>query len=130
MDSDFKIPTNRNFGITISIALLIINIILIYYFSTLSHLLILIMFFFLILGIFNSFILFPLNYLWFSLGIFLSRFFSPIFITFFFYLIFTPYSFLGKLISKDIRNFKTIAFDNDGSFWENNQKKNDFRKQY
>ena len=130
MNADIKIPSNRNFGITIGWVLLAIGLILYnFYFINLVFIWILSLCL-IILGMLNSFLLYPFNYLWFNFGILLSKILSPIVITFFFFVIFTPYSFLGRLISKDIRNFKSMASEDENTFWEKATNIKDFRKQY
>ena len=72
---------------------------------------------FIILGMLNSFLLYPFNYLWFNFGTLLSKIFLRLLLHFFSFL-FSPYSFLGRIISKDIRNFKSMASEDENTFWE------------
>ena len=124
------LPSNRNFGITIGIVLLLINLFLFYFYSIFFLLLLLGSFSILILGIFNSFLLSPLNYIWFNLGVIMAKIFSPVFLTLFYFFIFTPYSMFGRLMSADIRNFKSLRTEKKNTYWKKNRKNYDFRRQY
>jgi hypothetical protein len=124
------LPSNRNFGITIGIVLILINLLLFYFYSIFFLLLLFVSFSFLILGIFNSFVLSPLNYIWIKLGVIMAKIFSPIFLTIFYFFIFTPYSIFGRFVSADIRNFKSLRAEKKNTYWKKNKNKHNFRRQY
>ena len=69
---------------------------------------------FLILGIFDSKILYPLNKLWFKFGIFLGKIVSPLIMGIIFFLVVTPIGLLMRLLGKDLLNLK---FNNNKSYW-------------
>tara|TARA_B100000029_G_scaffold513022_1_gene611289 strand:+ start:116 stop:490 length:375 start_codon:yes stop_codon:yes gene_type:complete len=71
-------------------------------------------FIFLILGLFNSPILKPLNIIWYKIGIFLGMFIAPIFIGVVYFLVVTPTGLIMRLFGKDLINLKK---NNDKTYW-------------
>ena len=69
---------------------------------------------FLILGLFNSRILTPLNKIWFKLGILLGNFVSPIVMGIVFFVIVTPTSLIMKVLGKNLLNLKK---GNKKTYW-------------
>ncbi len=69
---------------------------------------------FLILGIFNSKILLPLNKLWFKFGLFLGKIVSPVIMGVIFFVVVTPISFIMRILGKDLLNLK---YNNNKSYW-------------
>lgn len=128
-------PSNRNFGITFFFIFVFLSILfresnILKYFLILSVL-------FLILGTINSLLLYPLNFIWYKFGIFLSKIMSPIILFIVFYGIFCPYGFLYKILYKNnvFGNSKifTINKNKKNSYWVQNYKKNNkqnFKEQY
>ena len=117
-----KIPSEKSFGITFSIIFFIINFY--FYFSenlinytllTISILLIPISYFF------PKILKLP-NFLWFNLGIFLSKIMTPIILISIFYLVVTPIGILYRLFNR-----KKIT-----TTWQMSQEneKVDFTKQF
>jgi hypothetical protein len=85
-------------------------------------------FVFLILGLFNSNILTPLNRLWFKFGILLGKFISPLIMGIIFFLVVTPIGILMKIFKKDLINLK---FDNSKSYWiEKTEPKSNMKNQF
>ena len=127
-----QIPSNKNFGITFGIIFLIVSIILFFY--DLSYLLLaFIGLIFIFLGIINSKFLYPLNFIWFKFGIFLSRLISPLILFLMFYLIITPYALIVRLFKKEIREIKSKKKTLKGNtFWNKSDIKYDinFDKQF
>ena len=127
-----QIPSNKNFGITFGIIFLIVSIILFFY--DLSYLLLaFIGLIFIFLGIINSKFLYPLNFIWFKFGIFLSRLISPLILFLMFYLIITPYGLIVRLFKKEIREIKSKKKTlNGNTFWNKSDIKYDinFDKQF
>ena len=75
---------------------------------------------FLILGIFNSRILTPLNKAWIKLGELLGILIAPIVMGFVYFLVLTPLSFLIRIAGKDLLNLK---FSNKvKTYWINRAK--------
>tara|TARA_Y100000817_G_C16806486_1_gene522187 strand:- start:623 stop:1015 length:393 start_codon:yes stop_codon:yes gene_type:complete len=127
-----QIPSNKNFGITFGIIFIIVSIILFFY--DLSYLLLaFIGLIFIFLGIINSKFLYPLNFIWFKFGIFLSRLISPLILFLMFYLIITPYGLIVRLFKKEIREIKSKKKTLKGNtFWNKSDIKYDinFDKQF
>ena len=111
-----KLPSNRNFGITFGSFFLIILIYFFYKYENLNtnvSLLILSLTFF-ILGVLNSQLLHPLNFIWFKFGIFLGKLISPLALFIIFYFIVTPTGIIMKILKRDLLNLK---FNYEDSYW-------------
>ncbi len=113
---DIKISSNRSFGIVFCIVFLLIAIYPILKDGDLRIWSFLISIVFLILGIFNSKFLLPLNKLWFKFGLFLGKIVSPIVMGLIFFLVVTPIGLFMRIIGKDLLNLK---INSDKSYWIN-----------
>ena len=112
--------TNRNFGIVFFIFFLIVSLYPLINSENIRIWALLISLIFLILGLFNSKILTPLNIMWFKFGIFLGKIISPIVIGIIFFLIVTPTGFLMRLFKN---KFIGIKFDKKiKSYWIKKEK--------
>ena len=98
-------PSNRNFGITFFIVSLILYFIFKDNNTYLDYSLLTLSFIFLSLGLINSFLLSPLNYLWYKFGLLLGAIAAPIVMTFIFYILITPIGFIMKTIKKKLFRF-------------------------
>ena len=111
---DIKISSNRSFGIVFFIVFLLIALYPLTYSQDIRIWSVIISIIFLVLGLFNSKILTPLNKLWFKFGIFLGKIISPIIMGIIFFLVVTPIGLLMKLLGKDLINLK---YNNNKSYW-------------
>jgi len=111
---DIKISSNRSFGIVFFIVFLLIALYPLTYSQDIRIWSVIISVIFLVLGLFNSKILTPLNKLWFKFGIFLGKIISPIIMGIIFFLVVTPIGLLMKLLGKDLINLK---YNNNKSYW-------------
>ena len=111
---DVKISSNRSFGIVFFIVFLIIALYPLTYSEEIRNWSAIISVIFLVLGLFNSKILTPLNKLWFKFGIFLGKIISPIIMGIIFFLVVTPIGLLMRLLGKDLINLK---YNNNKSYW-------------
>ena len=111
---DIKISSNRSFGIVFFIVFLLIALYPLTYNQDLRIWSVIISIIFLVLGLFNSKILTPLNKLWFKFGIFLGKIISPIIMGIIFFLVVTPIGILMRLLGKDLINLK---YNNNKSYW-------------
>jgi hypothetical protein len=109
-----NLPTNKNFGITIGIVLVVI-----FFLSQIKLFLFLGLVIF-ILGLLNSKYLTQLNIYWMKFGFLLSKLLNPIILGFLFILLFIPIGFFLKLFKKDILNVKLN--DNVDTNWINKEK--------
>ena len=125
---DIKISSNRSFGIVFFIVFLIIALypilnqenIRIWSFS--------ISIVFLILGLINSFVLTPLNKLWFKFGILLGKVVSPLVMGLIFFFVVTPIALIMRILKKDILNLK---LSEKNSYWiEKNEPKSKMKNQF
>ena len=111
---DIKISSNRSFGIVFFIVFLLIALYPLTYSQNIRVWSVIISIIFLVLGLFNSKILTPLNKLWFKFGIFLGKIISPIIMGIIFFLVVTPIGLLMRLLGKDLINLK---YNNNKSYW-------------
>ena len=111
---DIKISSNRSFGIVFFIVFLILALYPLTYNGETRVWSLIISLIFLVLGLFNSKILTPLNKLWFKFGIFLGKIISPIIMGIIFFLVVTPIGILMRLLGKDLINLK---YNNNKSYW-------------
>tara|TARA_B100000780_G_C21092961_1_gene440563 strand:+ start:63 stop:449 length:387 start_codon:yes stop_codon:yes gene_type:complete len=114
MDKNIKISSNKSFGIVFFIVFLIVSIYPIFNSGDLRVWSLIISITFLVLGLLNSFILSPLNKLWFKFGIFLGGIVSPIVMGIVFFGVVTPTSIIMKIFQKNLLGLKK---DNKKTYW-------------
>ena len=125
---EIKISSNRNFGVVFFVVFFLIALYPLTYDEGLRTWSIIISLFFLILGLFNSKILNPLNKLWFKFGIILGKIISPLIMGIIYFLVVTPTGLIMRLLRKDILNLK---YKKDKSYWiKKNEKKNNMKNQF
>ena len=112
--NEIKVGSNRSFGIVFFIVFLIVAVYPLSKNSDIRIWSIFVSLLFLILGLFNSKFLTPLNKIWFRFGLFLGKIISPIIMGFIYFLIVTPISLIMKLAAKDLLNLK---FNKNKSYW-------------
>ena len=111
---NIKLPSNRSFGLLFFIVFLIISIWPLSYSGEIRVLSLVISIIFLILGLINSNILKPLNFLWMKFGIFLGKIVSPLLMAIIFFLVVTPIGLIMRLLGKDLINLK---YNKSKSYW-------------
>ncbi len=111
---DVKISSNRSFGIVFFIVFLLIALYPLTYSEDIRVWSVTISLIFLVLGLFNSKILTPLNKLWFKFGIFLGKIISPIIMGIIFFLVVTPIGLIMRFLGKDVLNLK---YNKNKSYW-------------
>ena len=128
MKNKIKIGSNRSFGVVFFIVFFLISIYplfkngSVYYWSLFLSLA------FLILGLLNSKLLYPLNFIWFKFGILLGRVVSPIIMGVIFFLVVTPTSILLKIFGKDVLKLK---YNNSKTYWlDKNEPKSKMKNQF
>ena len=125
---DIKLPSNKSFGIVFFIFFLIIAIWPISNGENLKIWPLFLSLIFLVLGLFNSNILTPLNKIWMKFGLFLGMIISPIVMGIIFFCVVTPIALCLKLFKKDILKLKK---NNDYSYWETkDNSKNNMKNQF
>ena len=125
---EIKISSNRNFGVVFFVVFFLIALYPLTYDEGIRTWSIIISLFFLILGLFNSKILNPLNKLWFKFGILLGKIISPLIMGIIYFLVVTPTGLIMRLLKKDILNLK---YNKDKSYWiKKNEKKNNMKNQF
>ncbi len=119
-NSKISMSSNKSFGIVFFIFFFILGIWPSINGNQINYILLILGFIFLILGLFNSKILTPLNFVWCKLGIYLGIIISPIIMGIIFFLIVTPIGVFMRLMGKDlIRNKKNKSFK---TYWIERQK--------
>lgn len=127
-----KLPQNKVFGKFFSGILLLISI----YFYAKNYyyiciFLISLSFTLALITFFVPDLLSKFNIYWFKLGILIGRIFNPIFMGIIYYLLFTPYALLGKILGRDILLIKKSRLK---SYWalteKDAQKSQNFKKQF
>ena len=109
-----EIGSNRSFGLVFFFVFLIIAFYPLLNEKPINALPLGISIVFLILGLFNSKILNPLNVIWFKFGLLLGRIISPLVMGVIFFVIVTPIGIFMRLIKKDLLNLK---FNNNKTYW-------------
>ena len=125
---DIKISSNRSFGIVFFVVFLLIALYPFTYGGEIRIWSLIISLIFLILGLFNSTILSPLNKIWFKFGLFLGKIVSPLIMGIIFFLVVTPIGFIMRLLGKDVLNLK---YSKNKSYWiEKNGPKSKMKNQF
>ena len=123
-----KINSNKSFGIVFFVVFFLIALYPLVNNQNIRFWSLSISFVFLILGLMNSEILTPLNKLWFKLGIFLGKIFSPFIMGIIFFLVVTPIGFIMRILGKDLLNLK---YNHNKSYWiEKNEPKSKMKNQF
>ena len=125
---DIKISSNRSFGIVFFCVFLLIALYPLTYNGEVRVWSVIISLFFLVLGLFNSKIITPLNKLWFKFGIFLGKIISPLIMGIIFFLVVTPTGLIMRFLGKDLLNLK---YNKNKSYWiEKNSPKSKMKDQF
>ena len=125
---DIKISSNRSFGIVFFVVFLLIALYPFTFGGEIRLWSLIISLIFLILGLFNSTILSPLNKIWFKFGLFLGKIVSPLIMGIIFFLVVTPIGFIMRLLGKDVLNLK---YNKNKSYWiEKNGPKSKMKNQF
>ena len=113
-NNDIKIGSNKSFGVVFFIVFLLIALYPLIYSEEIRVWALVISLIFLILGVFNSKILSPLNKVWFKFGIILGKIVSPFVMGVIFFFVVTPIGIIMRIFGKDLLNLK---YNKDESYW-------------
>ena len=128
MKNKIKIGSNRSFGVVFFIVFFLISIYPLFNNGSVSYWSLILSLAFLILGLLNSKLLYPLNFIWFKFGILLGRIVSPIIMGVIFFLVVTPTSILLKIFGKDVLKLK---YNNSKTYWlDKNEPKSKMKNQF
>ena len=105
-NKNIKISSNRSFGLVFFAFFLIISLWPLINDAEIRIWSLIISIIFLLLGLFNSKILTPLNKLWFKFGIILGKLVSPIVMGLVFFLVVTPTGIIMRLTGKNLLGLK------------------------
>jgi hypothetical protein len=123
-----KIGSNKSFGIVFFIVFLVIGIWPLLSENNIRIWSLILSLIFLILGLFNSSFLTPLNKLWFKFGILLGKFMAPLIMGIIFFIVVTPIGLIMRLFNKDLLKLK---FNNDKTYWLKRDKiKSEMKNQF
>ena len=127
--SKIKISSNRSFGIVFFVFFTIVGIYPVIDNGDINIYFIISAIVFLILGILNSKILYPLNYVWFKFGILLGAVIAPIVMGIIFFAVVTPTGLIMRLLGKDLLKKKFLK--NSETYWIKRQKiKSSMKQQF
>ena len=115
-----KISSNRSFGILFCIVFVLISVWPVIDGGSLRLWPIPISIIFLILGLVNSKLLGPLNFVWVKFGELLGRIVAPIVMAIIYFVIITPIGLVMRLVGKDLLNTKFLK---NNSYWIKREKK-------
>ena len=128
-NNNIKISSNRNFGLVFFGFFLIISIWPLIYGEELRIWSLFISIIFLLLGLFNSKILTPLNKLWIRFGILLGKIVSPVVMGIVYFGVVTPIGVIMKIFKKDILNLKIDK--NKKTYWlKKDENKQNMKNQF
>ena len=120
--NSIKIGSNRSFGIVFSIVFLIISFYPLTKGNEIFLWSLILSIIFLVLGIINSILLKPLNFVWFKFGIFLGSFVSPIVMGLVYFAVVFPTFLILRIFKK---NYLNINYEkNKLSYWINIKDRN------
>tara|TARA_B100000900_G_C20225742_1_gene571774 strand:- start:130 stop:522 length:393 start_codon:yes stop_codon:yes gene_type:complete len=118
-----KINSNKSFGLVFFVVFLIVSLYPLLNQESIRVWSLIISFIFLFLGILNSILLSPLNYIWFKFGLFLGKFISPLVMGIVYFIVVFPTFLLIKLFKK---NYLNLKYDNSKeSYWITNESDED-----
>ena len=125
---DVKISSNRSFGIVFFVVFIIVSIYPLTNDQDIRLWSLIVSLIFLILGLLNSKLLKPLNWLWFKFGLLLGGIVSPLIMGIIFFFVVTPIGLIMKILRKDLLN---LNFNNNRSYWiEKNEPKSKMKNQF
>ncbi len=101
-----KISSNRSFGILFSIIFAVIAFWPLKSLGEIRVWSLVVASIFLLLGLINSKLLYPLNFLWVKFGELIGKVVAPLVMAFIFFIILTPIGLFLRLIGKDLLNIK------------------------
>ena len=123
MKEKIKINSNKSFGLVFFVVFLIVSLYPLLNQESIRVWSLIISFIFLFLGILNSILLSPLNYIWFKFGLFLGKFISPLVMGIVYFVVVFPTFLLIKLFKK---NYLNLKYDNSKeSYWITNESDED-----
>ena len=123
MKEKIKINSNKSFGLVFFVVFLIVSLYPLLNQEIIRVWSLIISFIFLFLGIINSILLSPLNYIWFKFGLFLGKFISPLVMGIVYFIVVFPTFLLIKLFKK---NYLNLNYDNSKeSYWITNESDED-----
>ena len=112
--NDVKISSNRSFGVVFFIVFLLIALYPVINNEEIRAWSLIVSLIFLVLGLFNSKILNPLNQIWFKFGVLLGRIISPLIMAIIFFFVVTPIGFIMRILGKDILN---LRYNTKKTYW-------------
>ena len=114
-----QVSSNRSFGVVFFVVFLIISLYPLLNQESIRVWSLIISFIFLFLGILNSILLSPLNFIWYNFGLILGKFVSPIIMGIVYFIVVFPTFLFIKLFKK---NYLNLKYDNSKeTYWITNQ---------
>tara|TARA_B100001175_G_C19462454_1_gene617251 strand:+ start:666 stop:1067 length:402 start_codon:yes stop_codon:yes gene_type:complete len=117
--NQIELPSNRKFGFSFSLIFLFISVISFLFDNLiLSIALFILSVIFVVISVFFSKILQPINYLWMLFGVSIGKVVSPVILGLIYFLIFTPISIITRIFGRDELSLRT---KNTESLWKNRE---------
>ncbi len=101
--------SNRGFGIVFFLVFSILSFYPLLHQDSINIFFIIVAIIFLFLGILNSNILYPLNFVWFKFGLFLGKYISPLIMGLVYFIVVFPTFLILKIFKK---NYLNLNYDN------------------
>ena len=115
-----KISSNRSFGILFSIVFAAIAFLPLLNLGDIRVWSVIVSSILLLLGLINSKLLYPLNFVWVKFGELIGKVVAPLVMASIFFIILTPIGLFLRLIGKDLLNIK---LNNNKTYWIKRDKK-------
>ena len=128
MIKEINKSSNRSFGVVFFIVFLLIGIYPLFKDGEFRLWSLIIALIFLVLGIFDSKFLSPLNNLWYKFGLILGKIISPLVMGIIFFIVVTPTAIIMRILGKDLLNLK---YNKNESYWiEKSDAKSKMKNQF
>ena len=129
--TNIQLPSNKKFGYLFSLIFLLVSIYFLYVKNhSIGYVFLILMIIFFVTTLTNAKLLLPFNKLWMNFGLLLGKIVSPIVLGLIFFLLFTSYATIMRIMGRDELNLKKSRSQ---SYWKNQNKHpnhTNFKKQY
>ena len=129
--TNIQLPSNKKFGYLFSLIFLLVSIYFLYVKNhSIGYVFLILMIIFFVTTLTNAKLLLPFNKLWMNFGLLLGKIISPIVLGLIFFLLFTTYAIIMRIMGRDELNLKKIRKQ---SYWKHRDKHSNhtnFKQQY
>ncbi len=129
--TNIQLPSNKKFGYFFSFIFLLVSIYFLYVKNhSIGYIFLILMIIFFITTLTNAKLLLPFNKLWMNFGLLLGKIISPIVLGLIFFILFTTYAIIMRIMGRDELNLKKSRSQ---SYWKHQNKHSNhtnFKQQY